>query len=60
MTSSENPILVLIDVDPSGYVASSTAALLGAASTIGSPVALIVGGAPPRWTRLPRQEHPSC
>ncbi len=46
MTSSENPILVLIDVDPSGYVASSTAALLGAASTIGSPVALIVGGSP--------------
>lgn len=39
-----NPILVLVDVDPSGDVASSTAALIGAASTVGSPVALIVGG----------------
>jgi len=39
-----NPILVLIDVDPSGAPASSTAALIGAASTIGTPVALIVGG----------------
>jgi electron transfer flavoprotein alpha subunit len=41
----ENPILVLIDVDPSGAPASSTAALLGAASTIGSPVAVLVGAA---------------
>ncbi|KNY05851.1 electron transfer flavoprotein subunit alpha/FixB family protein [Microbacterium sp. GCS4] len=41
----ENPILVLVDVMPSGDVASSTAALIGAASTIGSPVALVVGGA---------------
>ncbi|WP_091227447.1 electron transfer flavoprotein subunit alpha/FixB family protein [Microbacterium sp. 3J1] len=40
----ENPILVLVDVDPSGAVASSTAALIGAASTVGSPVALVVGG----------------
>lgn len=39
-----NPILVLVDVDPSGDVASSTAALIGAASSVGSPVALIVGG----------------
>ncbi|WP_282847627.1 electron transfer flavoprotein subunit alpha/FixB family protein [Microbacterium oxydans] len=46
MTSSENPILVLVDIDPSGYVATSAAALIGAASTIGSPVALIVGGGP--------------
>lgn len=44
MTSPENPILVLIDVDPAGNVASSTAALLGAAAGVGSPVALIVGG----------------
>ncbi|MFS0853860.1 electron transfer flavoprotein subunit alpha/FixB family protein [Microbacterium sp. 179-I 3D4 NHS] len=41
----ENPILVLIDVDPSGAPASSTAALLGAAATIGSPVAVLVGAA---------------
>ncbi|MCK2023879.1 electron transfer flavoprotein subunit alpha/FixB family protein [Microbacterium sp. kSW2-24] len=39
----ENPILVLVDVDPAGAPASSTAALLGAASTIGAPVAVIVG-----------------
>ncbi|MGN7950562.1 electron transfer flavoprotein subunit alpha/FixB family protein [Microbacterium sp. 22215] len=44
MTYPENPILVLIDLDPAGNPASSTAALIGAASTIGSPVALIVGG----------------
>ncbi|MFT4259891.1 electron transfer flavoprotein subunit alpha/FixB family protein [Microbacterium sp.] len=41
-----NPILVLVDVDPAGGAASSTAALIGAASTIGAPVALIVGGTP--------------
>lgn len=40
----EKPILVLVDVDPNGAAASSTAALIGAASTIGAPVALIVGG----------------
>lgn len=40
----ENPILVLVDVDPAGAPASSTAALIGAASTIGAPVAVIVGG----------------
>ncbi|SJN40370.1 Electron transfer flavoprotein, alpha subunit [Microbacterium esteraromaticum] len=40
----ENPILVLVDVDPAGAAASSTAALIGAASTIGAPVALVVGG----------------
>ncbi|MBT2483630.1 MULTISPECIES: electron transfer flavoprotein subunit alpha/FixB family protein [unclassified Microbacterium] len=44
MTSLENPILVLIDLDPSGEVASSTAALIGAAATIGTPVALVAGG----------------
>lgn len=33
-----------MDVDPSGGAASSTAALIGAASTVGAPVALIVGG----------------
>ncbi|WP_164234793.1 electron transfer flavoprotein subunit alpha/FixB family protein [Microbacterium hydrocarbonoxydans] len=44
MTYPENPILVLVDVDPAGSPASSTAGLIGAASTVGSPVALIVGG----------------
>jgi electron transfer flavoprotein alpha subunit len=44
MAYPENSILVLVDVDPSGNAASSTAALIGAASTIGAPVALIVGG----------------
>jgi len=45
MAYPENPILVLIDVDPAGGAASSTAALIGAASTIGSPVVLVAGGA---------------
>lgn len=40
----ENSILVLVDVDPAGNAASSTAGLIGAASTVGSAVALIVGG----------------
>ncbi|WP_243229538.1 electron transfer flavoprotein subunit alpha/FixB family protein [Microbacterium sp. CIAB417] len=41
----ENPILVLVDVTPAGDAAPSTSALLGAASTIGSPIALVPGGA---------------
>nr|WP_274636960.1 electron transfer flavoprotein subunit alpha/FixB family protein [Microbacterium bovistercoris] len=36
-------ILVLLDVAPSGELAKSSAALLGAASGIGTPVALVVG-----------------
>ncbi|KJQ55129.1 electron transfer flavoprotein subunit alpha/FixB family protein [Microbacterium sp. SA39] len=44
MSYPENPILVLVDVTPSGDAATSTAALIGAASTIGSPVTLVVGG----------------
>ncbi|WP_136029553.1 electron transfer flavoprotein subunit alpha/FixB family protein [Microbacterium sp. PF5] len=44
MAYPENPILVLVDLDPSGNAASSTAALLGAAAGIGTPVALVVGG----------------
>lgn len=39
-----NPILVLVDVTPSGDAASSTAALIGAASLVGTPIALVVGG----------------
>ncbi|MFK4850093.1 electron transfer flavoprotein subunit alpha/FixB family protein [Microbacterium sp. ZW T6_19] len=46
MSYPENPILVVVDVTPSGEAASSTAGLIGAASTIGTPVALIVGGTP--------------
>ncbi|MFJ4999345.1 electron transfer flavoprotein subunit alpha/FixB family protein [Microbacterium sp. NPDC088619] len=44
MTYPENAILVLVDLDPAGNAASSTAALIGAAATVGSPVALVVGG----------------
>ncbi|MGF6822125.1 electron transfer flavoprotein alpha subunit [Microbacterium sp. ZKA21] len=40
----ENSILVLVDVTPSGEAAASTAALIGAASSVGSPVALVPGG----------------
>lgn len=36
-------ILVLLDVTPSGTLAASSAGLLGAASTVGTPVALVVG-----------------
>lgn len=46
MSYPENPILVLVDVDPAGDAASSTAALIGAAAGVGSPVALVVGGSP--------------
>jgi len=35
-------ILVLLDVTPSGQLAKSTAGLLGAAASVGTPVALIV------------------
>jgi len=44
MSYPENPILVVVDLDPAGDPASSTAALIGAASTVGAPVALVVGG----------------
>ncbi len=40
----DNSILVLVDVDPTGQAASSTAALIGAAATVGAPIALVVGG----------------
>ncbi len=42
MTENSTPILVLIEVSPAGEVLPSAAGLLGAASTIGIPVALIV------------------
>ncbi|OAN41642.1 electron transfer flavoprotein subunit alpha/FixB family protein [Microbacterium sp. H83] len=44
MAYPENPVLVVVDVLPSGDAAPSTAALIGAAATVGSPVALVVGG----------------
>ena len=43
MTFADDSILVLLDVTPSGELASSAAGLLGAAAGVGSPVALIVG-----------------
>ncbi|GEK85894.1 electron transfer flavoprotein subunit alpha/FixB family protein [Microbacterium aerolatum] len=45
MTYPADSVLVLVDVTPSGDAASSTAALIGAASLVGSPVALVPGGA---------------
>lgn len=44
MSYPAGSILVLVDVTPSGEAASSTAALIGAASLIGSPIALVPGG----------------
>ncbi|WP_298039525.1 electron transfer flavoprotein subunit alpha/FixB family protein [uncultured Microbacterium sp.] len=44
MSYPEDAILVLVDVTPAGDAATSTAALIGAAATIGSPVALVPGG----------------
>ena len=44
MSYPADSILVLVDVTPAGDAASSTAALIGAASQIGSPVALVPGG----------------
>lgn len=45
MQSPADPILVLLDLDSAGMPAASAAGLIGAAATIGSPVALIAGGA---------------
>lgn len=45
MSYPDRSILVLVDVTPSGEAASSTAALIGAAALVGSPVALVPGGA---------------
>lgn len=45
MSYPDNSILVLVDVTPAGEAAKSTAALIGAASLIGSPVAVVPGGA---------------
>ena len=40
---ADDSILVVLDVTPSGTLAKSAAALLGAAAQVGTPVALIVG-----------------
>ena len=39
---ADDSILVLLDVTPSGQLAKSAAGLLGAAATVGTPVALVV------------------
>ncbi|GAB3603576.1 electron transfer flavoprotein subunit alpha/FixB family protein [Microbacterium aureliae] len=43
MTFADDAILVLLDVTPAGGLAASAAGLLGAAASVGTPVALIVG-----------------
>ena len=43
---ADDSILVLLDVTPAGELAKSAAGLLGAAATIGTPVALVVSEAP--------------
>ena len=58
MTFADDSILVLLDVTPAGELAKSSAALLGAAASVGTPVALIVGdeklaGMPVPWARHP-------
>jgi electron transfer flavoprotein alpha subunit len=45
MTFAENSILVLLDVTPAGELAKSAAGLLGAASAVGTPVAVIAATA---------------
>ena len=42
MTFADDSILVLLDVTPAGELAKSSAALLGAAAGIGTPVAVLV------------------
>lgn len=45
MTDSSAPVLVLVEVSPSGVVLPSAAGLLGVAAAIGTPVALVVAPA---------------
>ncbi|GAA1956979.1 electron transfer flavoprotein subunit alpha/FixB family protein [Microbacterium deminutum] len=45
MTFADDSILVLLDVTPSGTLAKSAAGLLGAAASVGTPVALVVSDA---------------
>ncbi len=50
-TYPTNPVLVLVDVSPSGVLRASAAEVIGAASALGSPVALAVA-APGNTDRL--------
>lgn len=43
MTFADDSILVLLDTTPAGALAKSAAEVLGAAASVGTPVALIVG-----------------
>lgn len=43
MSVAEDSILVLLDITPEGALAKSSAALLGAAASVGTPVAVVVG-----------------
>lgn len=43
MSPAADSILVLLDTSPDGGLARTSAALLGAASTVGTPVALVLG-----------------
>lgn len=45
MTFADDSILVLLDTTPAGGLAKSAAEVLGAASAVGTPVALVVGDA---------------
>lgn len=42
MTFADDSILVLLDITPAGELAKSSAGLLGAAASVGTPVALVV------------------
>lgn len=43
MNFADDSVLVLLDTNPSGGLAKSAAELLGAASQVGTPVALVIG-----------------
>ncbi|WP_106815191.1 electron transfer flavoprotein subunit alpha/FixB family protein [Microbacterium timonense] len=43
MTFADDSILVLLDTTPSGGLAKSAAEVLGAAASVGTPVALVIG-----------------
>jgi len=45
MNFADDSILVLLDATPSGGLAKSAAELLGAAASVGTPVALVIGDA---------------
>lgn len=46
-TFANDSVLVVLDTTPAGELAASSAALIGAASQVGTPVALVVGAADP-------------